>query len=74
VRIQALAWELPAVWQAATTPSAERKRLVRLLIADVTLTHGEQKSVHPGIRRQPGAITEREIARRPEAVAALSRP
>ncbi|MGH8567796.1 MAG: recombinase family protein, partial [Gammaproteobacteria bacterium] len=61
-RILALASDLPLVWQAATTTPAERKRLLRLLIADVTLTGGE-KTVHLGIRWQTGAVTEAEVVR-----------
>ena len=36
-----LARDLPAVWSANTTSPAERKELLRLLIADVTLTRRE---------------------------------
>ncbi|HEU5423355.1 MAG TPA: recombinase family protein, partial [Nitrolancea sp.] len=35
---RALASDLPAVWQAATTTAADRKRLLRLVIQDVTVT------------------------------------
>ena len=37
-RLLALACDLPALWDAETTTLAERKDLLRLLIADVTLT------------------------------------
>ena len=43
VRIQALAADFPAVWNDPATPMRERKRLIRLLISDVTLTrHPDQ--------------------------------
>jgi hypothetical protein len=37
-RIRALAADLPALWRDPATPMRERKRLIRLLITDVTLT------------------------------------
>ena len=36
-RIRALATDLPALWHDPATPMRERKRLIRLLITDVTL-------------------------------------
>jgi len=40
-RIRALASDFPALWNNPATPMRERKRLIRLLITDVTLTRGE---------------------------------
>jgi hypothetical protein len=40
-RIQALATDFPALWHDPATPTRERKRLIRLLITDVTLTRGD---------------------------------
>ena len=40
-QLRNLVEDLPQVWQAATTTWAERKELLRLLIADVTLTRQE---------------------------------
>ena len=37
-QLRSLAEDLPRVWQAETTTWAERKELLRLLVADVTLT------------------------------------
>ena len=37
-RLLALAHDLPALWEAESTTLAERKEVLRLLIADVTLT------------------------------------
>ena len=39
-RIRALAADFPALWNNPATPMRERKRLIRLLITDVTLTRG----------------------------------
>ena len=40
-KIRALATDLPALWNDPGTPMRERKRLIRLLITDVTLTRGD---------------------------------
>ena len=40
-RIRALAADLPALWNDPATPARERKRLLRLLVSDVTLTRGQ---------------------------------
>jgi DNA invertase Pin-like site-specific DNA recombinase len=39
-RVRALAADLPALWNNPATPMRERKRLIRLLITDVTLNRG----------------------------------
>ena len=41
-KIRALATDLPALWNNPATPARERKRLIRLLATDVTLTRGEE--------------------------------
>jgi recombinase/recombinase-like zinc beta ribbon protein/MerR-like DNA binding protein len=41
-RIRALASDLPALWNNPTTPMRERKRLIRLLVTDVTLLKTDQ--------------------------------
>jgi len=45
-RIAALARDFPRLWQDPKTPDRERKRMVRLLLEDVTLLKGEQIQVH----------------------------
>jgi len=46
-RIRALATDLPALWANPATPMRERKRLIRLLLTDVTLIDaGEQITAH----------------------------
>jgi DNA invertase Pin-like site-specific DNA recombinase len=51
-RIRALAADLPRLWHDPATPQRERKRLIRLLITDVTLTKtGDEIIAHV---RMPG--------------------
>jgi DNA invertase Pin-like site-specific DNA recombinase len=54
-RILALATDLPTLWQEPTTADRDRKRMVRLLVEDVTLTKGEQIAAH--VRFRGGATT-----------------
>jgi DNA invertase Pin-like site-specific DNA recombinase len=53
--IAALARDFPRVWQNPNTPDRERKRLVRLLLEDVTLTRKDQITVQV---RFKGGITK----------------
>ena len=52
-QILALAADFARLWNDPHTPQRERKRMVRLLIEDVTLTKGEEVAV--GIRFRGGA-------------------
>jgi DNA invertase Pin-like site-specific DNA recombinase len=61
-RILTLAQDFPTVWHASTTTNADRKRLLRFLIQDVTITTKET-TIHIGIRWQTEALTELEIPR-----------
>jgi len=45
-RVAALASDFPRLWQDSKTPDREKKRMVRLLLEDVTLLKGEQIQVH----------------------------
>jgi DNA invertase Pin-like site-specific DNA recombinase len=45
-RIRALAADFPALWSNPATPQRERKRMVRLLIEDVTLAKTDQIHAH----------------------------
>jgi hypothetical protein len=49
-QVQSLASDFPRLWQDKKTPQRERKRMVRLLIEDVTLVKREQLSVHVRFR------------------------
>jgi DNA invertase Pin-like site-specific DNA recombinase len=54
-RIQALVADLPRVWHDPRTPARERKRMLRLLIEDVTLVRDRTIQLH--IRWKGGATT-----------------
>jgi DNA invertase Pin-like site-specific DNA recombinase/DNA-binding transcriptional regulator YiaG len=49
-RIRALATDFPALWSNKDTPQRERKRMVRLLIEDVTLVKTDQIHLHVRLR------------------------
>lgn len=53
-RILALAMDFPRLWNDPTTPYREKKRMIRLLVEDVTITRDEQ--IRIGIRFKGGAI------------------
>jgi len=53
-RIAALATDFPRLWQHPQTPDRERKRMIRLLLEDVTLIKRDQIIVH--VRFKGGAI------------------
>lgn len=63
-RLKALAENLPRLWQAPTTTPRDRKRLIRTLIADVTVRHVDFADAHIGIRWHTGAVDEVVCARR----------
>jgi len=63
--LEALATDLPALWAASTTSAKDRKRLLRTLVADVTLTSqaaGDELRI--GLRWRSGA-SEQIVTRRP---------
>jgi DNA invertase Pin-like site-specific DNA recombinase len=49
-RVLALANDLPALWRDPRTPVRERKRMLRLLIEDVTLLKGSEITAHVRFR------------------------
>jgi DNA invertase Pin-like site-specific DNA recombinase len=57
-RINALASDLPRVWNDPHTPARDRKRMLRLLIEDVTLVRNHSIQIH--IRWKAGATTSLE--------------
>ena len=62
--LEKLAADLPALWHAPATSSKDRKRLLRTLIADVTLLpEPDQAKVRIGIRWHTGATDELCVAR-----------
>jgi len=81
VRVRALAADFPALWADPHTPQRERKRMVRLLIDDVTLVKTDRIHLHLRLRGgqtqsltipiPPKAWQARQT--HPDAVAALDR-
>ncbi|HET8629153.1 MAG TPA: recombinase family protein, partial [Thermomicrobiales bacterium] len=63
---RALASDLPAVWQAPTTTAADRKRLLRLVVQEVTVTVAPGgRAAAVAIRWSGGATTMHAITRPP---------
>ncbi len=61
-RIAALASDFPRLWQDPKTPDRERKRMVRLLLEDVTLIRQDHITVHVRFR---GGVTQTLTLPRP---------
>lgn len=61
-RIAALASDFPRLWQDPKTPERERKRMVRLLLEDVTLIRQDHITVHVRFR---GGVTQTLALPRP---------
>src|SRR5438034_601693 len=62
--LEKLAADLPGLWHAPATSSKDRKRLLRTLIADVTLLpEPDQAKVRIGIRWHTGATDELRVTR-----------
>lgn len=62
--LESLARDLPRLWAAPTTSPRDRKRLLRTLIADVTLTSAaESGTIRVGIRWRAGAAEEFTVPR-----------
>jgi len=62
--LEKLAADLPALWHAPATSNKDRKRLLRTLIADVTLLpQTDTSKVRIGIRWHTGATDELIVAR-----------
>jgi DNA invertase Pin-like site-specific DNA recombinase len=62
--LEALAADLPGLWHAPTTSHKDRKRLLRTLIADITLlAEPDQDMVRIGIRWHTGAHDQLRVRR-----------
>jgi DNA invertase Pin-like site-specific DNA recombinase len=59
-QILALATDFPRLWNDPRTPQRERKRMVRLLLEDVTLTKGDE--ITAGVRFRGGATRSLTLA------------
>jgi DNA invertase Pin-like site-specific DNA recombinase len=62
-QIEALARDVPTLWAAPTTTDKDRKRLLRALIADVTITQPDSDELLVGIRWRSGASEQHAVAR-----------
>jgi len=63
---RALASDLPAVWHAPTTTAADRKRLLRLVVHEVTVTVApDGRAAAVAIRWSGGATTAHTVTRPP---------
>jgi DNA invertase Pin-like site-specific DNA recombinase len=69
-QIMALADDVPALWNDPATPARERKRMLRLLIEDVTLKKG--KEILAQVRFRGGATQTLRLPR-PPAIGELRR-
>ena len=65
-QIRQLAENFPRLWAASTTAPRDRKRILRLLVRDITVSQGpEPKIIRLHIRWQGGTTETLEVARRP---------
>jgi DNA invertase Pin-like site-specific DNA recombinase len=62
--------DLPTLWAAPTTSDKDRKRLLRTLLGDVTITPSTQDSTHLdiGLRWKSGATQQIQATRRRNAI------
>lgn len=60
-RIMSLAEDFPKLWRDPATPDRERKRMIRLLVEDVTLINGDQITAH--VRLRGGATRTLRLSR-----------
>ena len=61
-RVAALAQDFPRLWNAPTTKAKDKKRILRLLIKDITVERfGERKTAVLHVRWQGGACEDLEV-------------
>jgi len=60
-RIRSIATDFPRIWRDERTPARERKRIVRLLVEDVTIGKGDEVSVD--VRFRGGATRSLTVSR-----------
>src|ERR1700716_4309445 len=74
-QILQLASDFPRLWTAPTTAARDRKRMLRLLIRDITVAKGpEPKLLRLQIRWQGGATETIEVRQRPNRPEAVRYP
>jgi DNA invertase Pin-like site-specific DNA recombinase len=67
-QVLALAQDFPRLWHAPTTEAKDRKRMLRLLIKDITVEKPAPKQVLLHIRWQGGACTDASVSLPPSVV------
>jgi DNA-binding transcriptional MerR regulator len=60
-KVLALARDLPRIWHASTTQAKDRKRMLRLLIKDITVDKPADKQLLVHIRWQGGACSDLKL-------------
>jgi hypothetical protein len=73
-KVLALARDLPRVWHAPTTQAKDRKRMLRLLIKDITVEKSGPKQLLVHIRWQGGASTDHAVSLPPHIADRLRYP
>jgi len=73
-KVLALARDLPRVWHAPTTQTKDRKRMLRLLIKDITVEKHQPKQLLVHIRWQGGASTDHSVSLPPHIADRLRYP
>ncbi|HET9305294.1 MAG TPA: recombinase family protein [Candidatus Sulfotelmatobacter sp.] len=75
-KVLALARDLPRLWRAPTTQPKDRKRMLRLLIKDITVEKlvAQPKQLFVHIRWQGGASTDRSVPLPPNIADRLRYP
>jgi hypothetical protein len=74
-QILQLGKDFPRLWKAPTTSASDRKRMLRLLISDITVVKGpDPKLLRLQIRWQGGATETIEVRQRPNRADAVRYP
>ena len=74
-QVLALAGDFPRLWAASTTTPRDRKRILRLLVRDITVTKGpEPKLVRLHVRWQGGATETLDLRLPPNRAEAVRYP
>ena len=74
-KVMRLAEDFPRLWNAPTTKAKDKKRMLRLLIKDITVERiGEQRLVVLHVRWQGGACEDIQVALPPKAADAVRYP
>jgi len=73
--VLALAWDLPRLWHAPTTQAKDRKRILRLLVKDITVARPlKEKKLSVHIRWQGGACSDLSVPLPPSVAEQIRYP